>query len=284
MATAMIGPKFYAFDDGEIVPFARLYTYAARTNIPKKTYQSEDGIVENSNPIIMNGDGYADVYLDGSYKIVLKDADDVEIYTEDPVTGVTTSEWINCQDASYESPSIFSVQGNKTSEFEEGRRVRLDNSIAFEYGTVKNSSFSVDKTNVEILEGNVPTALAVVCTSIVGPNSSRPIDSAITIDNISKIVENRPFIDGQLYNFTEYDDGSEKGGFDAIYLSSKAKNLHNGITVFSDTVPYNSDINLYQSGVGEPDSAGFGCFVSKEVKHDLYQVGLDYLELIALQF
>ena len=69
MAVAMIGPKFYAWDrNGKPLAFGKLYTYQARTNTPKPTYQSEDQVVENTNPVILNGEGYANVYLDGSYK------------------------------------------------------------------------------------------------------------------------------------------------------------------------------------------------------------------------
>ena len=80
MSVSMIGPKFYAWGrDGLPLAFGKLYTYKARTNAPKDTYQSEDGIVANTNPVILNGEGYANVYLDGSYKVVLKDSDDNEI-------------------------------------------------------------------------------------------------------------------------------------------------------------------------------------------------------------
>ena len=87
MAVSMIGPKFYAWDaNGEPLAFGKVFTYQARTNSPKVSFQSEDAIVENENPVILNGEGYADIYLDGSYKIVVKDEDDNERWTADPVT------------------------------------------------------------------------------------------------------------------------------------------------------------------------------------------------------
>ena len=102
----MIGPKFYAWDrDGKPLAFGRLYTYNSRTNTPKATYQSEDQVVENTNPVILNGEGYANVYLSGSYKMVLKDKDENEIWSSDPVSASQPSEWINCFTATYNSPS-----------------------------------------------------------------------------------------------------------------------------------------------------------------------------------
>jgi len=88
MAVSIIGPKFYAWasDTGAPLAFGKVFTYQAGTNTPKATFQSEDGVTENANPVILNGAGYAGIYLIGSYKIVVKDADDVEVWTADPVT------------------------------------------------------------------------------------------------------------------------------------------------------------------------------------------------------
>ena len=53
MSVAMIGPKFYGWDkNGKPLAFGKLYTYQARTNTPKDTYQSEDQQVANTNPVI----------------------------------------------------------------------------------------------------------------------------------------------------------------------------------------------------------------------------------------
>jgi len=88
MAVSIIGPKFYAWDSdtGAPLAFGKVFTYQAGTNTPKATFQSEDGVTANANPTILNGAGYANIYLDGSYKVVVKDADDVEVWTSDPVT------------------------------------------------------------------------------------------------------------------------------------------------------------------------------------------------------
>jgi len=99
MAVSVIGPKFYAWasDTGAPLAFGKVFTYQAGTNTPKATFQSEDGVTENANPVILNGAGYAGIYLIGSYKIVVKDADDVEVWTADPVTDASglQNEWVN---------------------------------------------------------------------------------------------------------------------------------------------------------------------------------------------
>ncbi|AUR93114.1 hypothetical protein NVP1183O_16 [Vibrio phage 1.183.O._10N.286.48.B7] len=175
MAVSMIGPKFYAWDrNGKPLAFGKLYTYQARTNTPKPTYQSEDQVVENTNPVILNGEGYANVYLDGAYKMVLKDKDENEIWSSDPVTSASAEEWVNCLSAQYVNPLSFKVTGNETISFSQGRRVRLDsNSPEYGYATVLSSSYAGGETTVNIYEGSdlVTTGLSEVCTSIVSAQS-----------------------------------------------------------------------------------------------------------------
>jgi hypothetical protein len=174
MAVSMIGPKFYAWDrNGNPLAFGKLYTYQSSTNVPKPTYQTEDQIVPNTNPVILNGEGYADIYLDGSYKMVLKDENENEIWTSDPVTSSQANEWIACYSASYVSPTEFSVIGNVTSQYEPGKKVRLNsNQINFDYSTIESSVFSGGQTNVTVIGGVVKTGLISVCASVVGQSSS----------------------------------------------------------------------------------------------------------------
>ena len=63
----------------------KLYTYAAGTTTPKATYTDSAGVTPQTNPIILNARGEPDspIYWDGSYKVVLKDANDSTIYTVD---------------------------------------------------------------------------------------------------------------------------------------------------------------------------------------------------------
>ena len=174
MSVAMIGPKFYAWDrNGKPLAFGKLYTYQARTNTPKPTYQSEDQVVENTNPVILNGEGYADVYLDGSYKMVLKDDKDNEIWSSDPVSASQPSEWVNCLTATYVSTTSFRVNGNFTSDFEIGRSIRIDNNLPdYAYTKVASSSFASGQTTVVTLDPVVTTGIQEVCISIVSQSRS----------------------------------------------------------------------------------------------------------------
>src|SRR5262245_15760102 len=79
--------KFTAFDDeGVIVPGGKLYTYAAGGSTPIDTYLDSAGTV-NTNPIILDAAGRAVIYLGAfTYKFVLKDATNVEIWSQDNVS------------------------------------------------------------------------------------------------------------------------------------------------------------------------------------------------------
>ncbi|MEY8206103.1 MAG: hypothetical protein RPR40_13650 [Bermanella sp.] len=175
MAVSMTGSKFRAWDhDGKPLAFGKVYTYKARTNAPKETYQSEDGVVANSNPVILNGEGYADIYLDGSYKIVVKDKDDNEINTTDPVTAQGGEEWVNSVSASYLSPNSFKITGNVTNKYDEGRRVRLDaGGTEYAYSSILSVVFAGGETTIKVSSSVVLVGLIGVSASIVGVSSAQ---------------------------------------------------------------------------------------------------------------
>ena len=51
----------------------KVYTYEPNSNIPKTTWIDIDKTVENTNPILLDAAGEADICLDGLYRIVVKD-------------------------------------------------------------------------------------------------------------------------------------------------------------------------------------------------------------------
>lgn len=57
-------------------------------SFPKSTYTDASGQTANTNPVIYDASGRADVWLSGSYAMALYDADGVLIYSEDNVSGV----------------------------------------------------------------------------------------------------------------------------------------------------------------------------------------------------
>jgi microcystin-dependent protein len=80
---------YRAFDaNGNPLAGGKLYTYEAGTSTPKATYTTAAGNIANSNPVILDADGYADVWLEtGGYKFVLTDSNDVLQREKDNITG-----------------------------------------------------------------------------------------------------------------------------------------------------------------------------------------------------
>lgn len=93
MAILLSYPKFKAFDtNGQMLAGGKLYTYAAGTVTPATTYSDKSLALPfaNTNPIILDSLGEAVIWGDVMYKFVLKDANDVTIWTLDNVTAGNT--------------------------------------------------------------------------------------------------------------------------------------------------------------------------------------------------
>ena len=88
--TVMPAPKFIGLDNNaNPVSGGKLYTYVAGTTTPQATYSDVNLTVANANPVVLDSAGRATVFLSGSsYKFVLKDSDDVTIWTQDNVQAV----------------------------------------------------------------------------------------------------------------------------------------------------------------------------------------------------
>lgn len=88
-------PKFRFFTSGSagtpVRPLVggKVYFYEAGTTTPKDTYTDSTGLVANTNPVILNARGEADIWLgDGAYKMVVTDSGGVQQGgTVDNITG-----------------------------------------------------------------------------------------------------------------------------------------------------------------------------------------------------
>ena len=63
----------------------KVYTYDAGTSTPRTTYSDAAGTVPNTNPVILDARGEATIFWTGAYKVVLKDAADVTLWTVDNI-------------------------------------------------------------------------------------------------------------------------------------------------------------------------------------------------------
>ena len=92
---AVVTPTAKAqFIDAAGVPLAGgfLYTYVAGTTTPQATYTDSAAATPNSNPIVLDSRGEANIWLTGaSYKFKLTDANGTEIWTVDNIAPPSTA-------------------------------------------------------------------------------------------------------------------------------------------------------------------------------------------------
>lgn len=62
---------------GKPLAGGKVYTYEANTTTDKTTYKDPYGLTPNTNPIILDAAGEADIYLEGTYRIRITDRSDV---------------------------------------------------------------------------------------------------------------------------------------------------------------------------------------------------------------
>ena len=92
MAIISPTPKLQFFgNDGNLLAGGKLYTYLAGTNVPSATFTDYTETTYNTNPVILDSRGEANIWLSSSikYKFALQDASGAPIYTVDNVN--TTS-------------------------------------------------------------------------------------------------------------------------------------------------------------------------------------------------
>lgn len=245
MAVAMIGPKFYAWDrNGKPLAGGKLYTYQAGTVIEKDTYTTENQDVTNTNPVILNSEGYADVYLNGSYKMVLTDSDDNEIWSSDPVTSSSAEEWIGCASSTYVSPTSFKLAGDLTGLYEIGRRVRVDNNAAtYAYSTITSSSFSSGNTLITVSDSIIEVGIIDACVSVISANSIPDINP----DNINDL-KSSDFSSGVLVQTKGRKLAGDSGG--SKYLIQTAAEYGGTPDGYGDIPLDNGNIAVLQVGYG----------------------------------
>lgn len=87
-ATLSPAPKLQFFDAAGVpLVGGKLYSYQAGTTTPLATYTSQNGVTPNTNPVILDARGEANVWLGtAAYKLALYSATDVLVWTVDNIS------------------------------------------------------------------------------------------------------------------------------------------------------------------------------------------------------
>lgn len=111
----------------------------------------------------------------------------------------------------------------------------------------------------------VPAGSTPENTGGIGPQGWIPLASSgdAGFDSIYELIQ-QPTENKTLANVRSYISGSNSGGGLFYWSPSVSKGEHNGITVFSPTVPFDgtySTLSDFLGGVGESSPGGNGCWV-----------------------
>lgn len=92
MATTQLAPliKFRQFtNNGAPLAGGMIWTYAAGTNTPLQTFTDQTGATPNSNPVVLDANGYAPIWLSSAgYKFIVQDSLGNQLYTTDQIYAV----------------------------------------------------------------------------------------------------------------------------------------------------------------------------------------------------
>lgn len=148
-------PQFFT-TAGAVLNGGKIYTYSAGTTTPLSTYTDSTGNTANANPIILNSDGRPpnEIWLTSgsAYKFLLQDSAGNTIKTIDQIRGVndvsaTQDEWVaSGLTPTYVSATSFTLAGDQTSVFHEGRRLKITDGGGTKYATITGSAFSTVTT------------------------------------------------------------------------------------------------------------------------------------------
>lgn len=165
---------FQAFDsNGDPLSSGKLYTYAAGTTTNQATYTTQALNVANANPVVLDSNGRAAVWLDsslGNYKMVLKDSADVTIWTTDEIATVVSGISDIVSDTSPQLGGMLDVNGNSLGDGTLELLTFTEDSSAVNHINIENQatgsgpiiSAAGDDTNIDLHLGLKGTGALIV--------------------------------------------------------------------------------------------------------------------------
>jgi len=214
--------KFKAFDgDGAPLSGGKVYTYEAGTSTPLATYSDSAGTSANTNPVVLDSRGEADIWyqVGKAYKIVLKDSSDTQVWEVDDLGDfdgkVISADQIRAIDG--DGLKLFDDGGNGIF-IEDGGDIRLHRDI--------NTTDSEQTLNLALdNSGGTVTNYARIAT-IIKDNTASSEDGDLRIDVINSGALTSHMTlksDGSLlvHNLS----GGDPSGLKAVYYNTSTKEL-----------------------------------------------------------
>jgi len=169
--------------NGDPLDGGLLYFYEPGTTTAKAVYSDSTGTVVLTNPVVLDSAGRATIWLDGYYKVVLKDSLGNQISSVDNVSSQCNYSWeasqwsVQTGTFTYINATQFSVTGDLTATYHAGRRIQAVVSAGTITGTVTVSAYTTITTITVLWDsGSLDSGLSAVSLGIVTvTTSSMPI-------------------------------------------------------------------------------------------------------------
>ena len=200
-------------------PYGKLFFYVSGTSAPLTTYADEDETIPNTNPVLLDAVGRVpNVWFTAKARVVLQDADDVQVWERDPVgidggglTGFSTydasilyqkDDIVKLSDAAFYISLQNNNQGNSPSLTPSNNDWWMEVSFIEMYNSNKTYSVgNVAQTPTGLLfrslvdsnTGNEPTVSALFWQPAVTVDQSE-IDTFANLELLRPEVTGRAFI------------------------------------------------------------------------------------------
>ncbi len=215
-ANILTNPLFRAFDaSGNPLAGGKLYTYKAGTTTPKATYTDATLTTPHTNPIILDAEGSAVIWLEGAYKLDLYSATDVQ-QNDYPIDNVSSFvQDYNLYTTTGSANSYILTTGSSLSFLEDGffvdvkfnvantgaSTINIDglgikqilkqgnlNLVSGDLDTVKIYRLIYDGTNFQIQSSSLPNTLSfttIQSTNVIAQNVQATGSAGVDIKNNS---------------------------------------------------------------------------------------------------
>lgn len=127
------GKQRYTDNNGNNLSGGKVYAYAAGTSTPLDTYSDQAGATPNTNPVVLNARGEATIFWGSSpYKVVLKDASDVEIWSQDNLYANASAQFVEdlASVASGKGDALVGVKSPGTNSASRTQHDKNDESVS----------------------------------------------------------------------------------------------------------------------------------------------------------
>ena len=251
-------PKFQAFDgNGDPLSGGLVYTYEVGTTTGKTSYSDYNAATPNANPVVLDSRGEADIYVQGTYKIVLKTSAGATLWTLDNVqggigpSGSEVGENYQYPDA---SAADQGVTGNSNTVKYAVDTISTDTGTIF----VKHSSSDAETTYTLTTSETIPVDIALEV------ENGAVIDGAGTLTIDGKLIAGRYQIFGSTITVA-----FGEGSVDVIYPEWWGA-VADGSTDSTDAIQAALDVsNTGGTNANRiPVSFGIGDYMAAELDHD----------------